>query len=115
MAVLVTGYTLKQFFDDERVWSGQESYQDVRFDFPAAPEGFVDPLTIPDGIECMVSGGHYQVPGKPDQCFEVLLAQWLEKAATAHLVLDLPRETAVLLQEWLGSHGLEKPTLSFCR
>lgn len=105
MPVAVSGYTLKQFLDDERLWTGHEAYEGVRMEFAEAPEGYADPLTIPDDCHCQVSGGLYVKPGASPRPFEELLKQWLRQLEHVRVCGTLPKGLAQELQQWFEAKG----------
>lgn len=115
MPVSITGYTLKQFFEDERLWTGHEAYEGVVFKFEGVPEGFADPLTIPDECRCQVSGGIYQPPHGPARSFEDLLRDWLEQLQHVRVTGTLPRAAALEFEQWLAQRGLGEVALVPCR
>lgn len=114
MPIAIAGHTLKQFFDDERWWTGHESYDGVSFAFDNGQD-FADPLTIPDAVRCQVSGGHYRVPGQPPRPFEPLLQAWLDALPSARIDAVLPREAAEALAAWWATRGLPPLPMVPCR
>ena len=115
MPVSITGYTLKQFFEDERLWTGHEAYEDVVFEFEGVPEGFADPLTIPDECRCQVFGGIYQPPHGPARSFEGLLRDWLDQLQHVRVTGILPRTAVLEFEQWLAQRGFDGVTIVPCR
>lgn len=106
MPIAVSGYTLKQFLDDERLWTGHEAYEGVRMEFAEAPDGYADPLTIPDDCHCKISGGVYMKPGSSPRPFEDLLRQWLSQLEHVRVWGTLPKDLARELQLWVEAKGV---------
>ena len=106
MALELSGYALKQFFDDPAFWTGHEAYEAVVFTFSTAPS-YVDLGAVPDDAVCRVEGGRYLKPGQAPEDFEALLTQWARGLAGARVSGIIPLEQFRAIQDWLATQGMK--------